>query len=391
MSQRILLLGLTLLLALLPSNLASAVLPLLQSEWGIGGLAAGWVVGAYQAGYLLSALALLPLTDRLPAWRVIGGGVLATVVAALLFPLLAQDVWSAAGLRILGGLGLAGIYLPGVRVVAATAAPERRGLAVGAYVSCFYLGSALSLWFTGLFLPSLTWRGAGLLLGGLTLLALPTAWVGARGLATPTGAGRARLDPGILRHAALRQVILAYTGHSWELYISRGWLAAFLTSLLAAQGLAATEAAAAGSQWAAVMAGLGTPGVWLGGWLSDRLGRPRTACLAVLASGGISLFFGWLGQAPWPLLLMIGCLYGLLQSADSAVYSTAVTELAPPGRLGSAQAIQAATGFGASLLAPMAAGLVLDLGFGWGGVFLMAGLVGLLLALPLARRLVGQH
>jgi MFS family permease len=75
--------------------------------------------------------------------------------------------------------------------------------------------------------------------------------------------------------------------------------------------------------------------------------------------------------------------YGLLQSADSAIYSTAITEVAPPGRLGSAQALQAVIGFGATLVAPMAAGLALDAGLGWGGVFVLAGGVGLALALPL--------
>jgi MFS family permease len=376
------LLGLTLALVLLPSNLPAAVLPLLQGEWQAGGLAAGWVVAAYQVGYLLSAAVLLPLTDRLPAQRVIGGSALAAAVAALLFPVLAGDVWSAALLRIVAGLGLAGVYMPGVRVVAATATPERRGFAVGAYVSAFYLGSALSLWFTGLLLPALGWRGVGGVLGLVALIGLPLALLGTRSLSPPKG-GRAHLDPGVLRHAPVRQIIMAYTGHSFELYTSRGWLAAFLISLLVAQGLPTAAATAEGSQWAALMSGLGTAGVWLGGWLSDRLDRRRSALLVALSSGLLSLLFGWLGLAPWPLLLAIGCLYGLLQSADSAIYSTAITELAPPGRLGSAQALQALIGFGATVLAPLAGGLMLDLGFGWPGVFLLAGLVGILLALPL--------
>jgi len=79
-----------------------------------------------------------------------------------------------------------------------------------------------------------------------------------------------------------------------------------------------------------------------------------------------------------PLLVVTGCFYGVLVSGDSAIYSTAITELAEPDRLGSAQAFQAFLGFGATILAPVAASLLLDLGLGgellslwpaWSGLF----------------------
>ncbi|HKV45176.1 MAG TPA: MFS transporter [bacterium] len=199
----------------------------------------------------------------------------------------------------------------------------------------------------------------------------------------PASGARAHLDLSGLRHLPVRRTILAYTGHAWELYISRGWLAAFLTTVLAAHGLPPTAAASKGSQWAALMAGLGTPAVWIGGWVSDALGRARASLAIALASGLCSLGFGFLGAAPWGLLLVTGCVYGIIVSADSAIYSTAVTELAPPDRIGSAQAARAFLGFGASAAAPLAAGWLLDLGVGWGGVFVLAGAVGIGLALTL--------
>ena len=158
--------------------------------------------------------------------------------------------------------------------------------------------------------------------------------------------------------------------------------------MLAALGLSSVESAAEGGKWAALMAGLGTVGVWLGGWLSDRWGRARAAISIATMSGCISLAFGWLAAARWELLLIVGCVYGLLVAADSGVYSTAVTELAPSEQLGSAQAAQAFLGFLATALAPIAAGIVLDFGGGYGGAFTMAGVIGLagaLVLLPLAR------
>jgi MFS family permease len=123
--------------------------------------------------------------------------------------------------------------------------------------------------------------------------------------------------------------------------------------------------------------------VFAGGWLSDRLGRARAALLMTFLSGALALVFGFLGGLPLALLVVAGSAYFVLISADSAIYSTSITELAPAERLGSAQALQAFFGFGATILSPIVAGKALDLQWGWGAVFVLAGSVGMLLALPL--------
>src|SRR5207253_11434563 len=191
----------------------------------------------------------------------------------------------------------------------------------------------------------------------------------------------------VLRNAPLVRTIAAYTGHSWELFIVRAWLAAFLAAAFALRGMSPTESSATASQWAAIMLALGVPGVFLGGWASDRVGRTKSALLYALGSGAISIGFGTLLFAPWPALIAIGALYGAMVAADSAVYSTAVTELAPAARIGSAQALQAVAGFGIGSLGPVVAGVALDLGSGWVGPFLVAGVVGIAMALPLALTL----
>jgi MFS family permease len=369
-------LGPVLALALLPSNVVATALPLLRSEWNASGAELGVVFAAYQAGYVAAVLLVLPLTDRVPPGRVIAICATATGLSFVAFPLLAYDVVSASLLRALSGIGLAGVYMPGARVVSASCSPERRGLAVSAYVSAFYLGAAVSLWATGVLLPLGGWRPAALVLGAISVAALPLAILGTRGAPSPRGStSRLRLTP--LRNGPVLRTILAYTGHSWELYVSRGWLAAYLAAVLSARGLGPIESASQGGQLSALMAGLGTVGVWLGGHFSDRWGRARAALAIALASGLVSLGFGWLGSVSWEALLIIGCLYGLLVAADSGIYTTSITELAPEDQIGSAQAAQAFLGFTATALAPIAAGVVLDLGGGFGGAFLLAGIIGL--------------
>jgi len=296
--------------------------------------------------------------------------------------MLIADVVTASALRVVAGFGLAGVYMPGVRLVAQSSDPARRGTAVGLYVAAFYLGGSLSFLATGLLLEPVGWRGAAVILGAVALAAVPIAMFSSRGIPQTTGE-RAHLDLRVLRNAPLVRTIVAYVGHSWELFILRAWLAAFLAAAFALRGLSPTDASATASQWAALLLALGVPGVFVGGWLSDRVGRLRAALLYALGSGAISVGFGTLLFAPWPAVVAIGGMYGALVAADSAVYSTAVTELAPAARIGSAQALQAVAGFGIGSLGPVAAGVTLDLGLGWVGPFLIAGVVGIATALPL--------
>jgi len=378
----------TLALTLLPSNVVPTAVPLLRQEWDTTDAELGGVFTAYRLGYLAAVLLILPLTDRFRASHVIGGCSAVAALSFLLFPFLAHDPWSAALLRFVAGLGLAGVYLPGVRVVATASPPERRGLMVSIYVSAYYFGAALSLWASGTLLPAFGWRGASVVLGAISALALPLALIATWRISPPPRRS-ARLNPAVLKHEPTRRTILAYGAHSWELYISRAWLPAFLAAVLVADGLGDVETASEGAQWAGLIAGLGTAGVWIGGWLSDRWGRAQVAVTIATASGCLSLLFGWLGLVGWWVVIVVGCAYGLLLAADSSIYSATVTEVAPEDQLGSAQAAQAFTASLASSVAPVVAGLVLDLGGGYGGAFVVAGLVGLAGAynlLPLARR-----
>jgi MFS family permease len=377
MGRSVTLLAAVLALALLPSNLVATALPLLKTEWTASAAQMGWVVAAYQVGYAVAVLFILPLTDRIPTGRIIVLGSALSALAFIPFGFIAHDVWSASALRVVAGAGLAAVYLPGVRVVAAAVTPEKRGFAVSLYVSAFYVGASLSLWTSGVLLGLQDWRGAAFVLGLTAVIGLPIAIVAQRRIQNTATGRSAVLRPAVLRDGPLLRTILAYSGHSWELYVARGWLAAFLAYVLVGSGLSQVESASEAGKWAALMAGLGTVGVWLGGWLSDQWGRARSAMAIAAASGVVSLGFGFLGASPWAFLVAIGCVFGVLLAADSGIYSAAVTEYAPEGQLGSAQAAQAFIGFMASSISPVVAGAVLDLGGGYGGAFLIGGLASL--------------
>src|SRR5256714_462846 len=333
MRSRALALSATLALVLLPSQLPAAALPLLRTEWNASSAALGWVVSAYMLGYAAAVLVVLPLTDRVRPSRVIAIGALITALASLAFALAAHDVITGSLLRMIAGFGLAGVYMPGVRLVAQSSDPARRGTAVGLYVAAFYLGGSLSFLATGLLLEPFGWRGAALILGAIGLAALPVAAISSRGISETTGE-RAHLDLRVLRNAPLVRTITAYVGPSWELFIVRAWLAASLAAAFALRGLSPTDASATASQWAALILALGVPGVFVGGWLSDRVGRTRAALLYALGSGAISIGFGMLLLAPWPAIVAIGGIYPAPVAPPPSLLSTPPTGGPPAARPG---------------------------------------------------------
>lgn len=374
--------GSTLALTLLPSNIPAAAIPLLASEWDASNAALGWVVGAQLLGYSIAVLIVLPVTDRFGPRPIVVGGALIAALASLALPLFAHDVTVAVATRLAAGIGLAGVYMPGVRIIASTVGPRVRGAAVGAFVAAFYAGSSLSFLYAGVVIgPGAGWREAALTSAALAFVAPILALRASQGVA----AARARgvLDISVVRDGPMFRTIAAYSGHAWELFAVRGWLAAFLAAALMTQGASSLTATAEAGRWSALILGAGIPAVFIGAWVSDRLGRARTAIAVGLASGAIGLVYGGLGGIPWVLLIAIGFTYSALIAADSAVYSTRVTELAPPARVGSAQAIQAFSGFAMGAVGPVVAGLALDAGLGYVGAFAVAGAASIVGCIPL--------
>jgi MFS family permease len=375
-------------LVLLPSSSFSAAQPLIVAEWGISSSQAGLIYSAHQLGYVVATIFVVSLTDRLDSRLVVAVSALAAGLANLLFPALSQDLWSAAALRALAGVGLAGVYMPGLGLVAAQFA-ERRGAAVGAYVAAFYLGSSLSLVATGALLALTEWRPAMVVIAAVAMLAPVAALFNfTRPGAERTSRRSGLPDFSVLKAPAVLMVILAYSAHTWELYATRAWISPYVSWTLTQQGIAAAEAASRAA-WTSGLASLPmAAAVLLGGALSDRLGRARGAGIFLLASAVFSLSIGWLSAAPWPVLVTIVLIHGLLVAADSAVYSTAVAELAEPGRLGATQAAQSSIAFSASIASPIVAGLALDASgsaLGWPLAFGQAGLVALLGVICLSR------
>ncbi len=375
-----------LFLSLLPFSSYVSSAPLIREEWHLSNAEAALVFSAYLIGYAVSSVVLIPLADRLSPRRVLLASVVVMAVSNLLFPLLATNVWSGSALRFVSGMGHVGAYVPGIQLVSLRFAHGRRGAAVGFFVAMGYAGTTVSYVFMGQLLDAVsTWQTAYLVTALVALAGLVPALVlalerdSARPDATPDQRAAPagwHLDLTVLRNRPAVLAIAGYTLHTAELYLARLWLPLLLGAMFVHGGAGAQDAAAQASTWAGLMFMTGVGGVLLGGWVSDYTGRTAGAMLIFAVSGACSFIVGWLIGAPPALMLALGFVYGLSTAADSAIYSTAVTELSPRGRIGSTQAVQAFIAFTVGAAAPIAAGTVLDLvqgAAGWGLAFSLNG------------------
>ena len=180
---------------------------------------------------------------------------------------------------------------------------------------------------------------------------------------------RATFDPGqagrVFANRGVRLASLGYFGHMWELYTMWAWFVVFFSDGLVARG-AQVGSAAAYATFAVI--GVGGLGCWAGGILGDRWGRTRTTALMMAVSGACCVLVGLLFGAPAWLVLLVGLVWGFAVVADSAQFSTMVTELADQAYVGTALTLQLAVGFTLTVatiwLIPF-----LEVAFGWRWAF----------------------
>lgn len=267
---------------------------------------------------------------------------------------------TAIPLRFISGASLALVYPPSLKAIA-TWFRRGRGTALGVMIGALTLGSALPHLLN--WLGGVNWQSVLLVSSGLTLAGgLLAETLGRDG---PYPFPRAVFDP---RQAAqafsnrgTRLAALGYFGHMWELYAMWSWFAVFFSDLLSRQGNANPQRDAALATFLVI--GSGFVG-WVGaGLLGDAWGRTRTAALAMAISGSCALIIG-LNGLPAELVLAIGIVWGISIVADSAQFSTIVTEVADQSYVGTAVTLQLAAGFTLTVLTIWLVPVIRD-EFGW--------------------------
>lgn len=321
---------------------ASASVPAIQKEWSLSATGASWLTLAVQLGFvvgtLVSALANLP--DVLAARRLMAVSAFAGAAVNALFALSAHGLPAGLALRFLTGFFLAGVYPPGMKIMA-TWFRRGRGMALGILVGALTLGKAAPYLVNAL--GSARWRSNVLFVSVLALVAgfLVLFFVRDGPFALP----RARFDihqiGRVFRNRGVRLADFGYFGHMWELYAMWTWIPVMVRASLAERG----SPPAAAEAISFLVIGSGAAGCVLAGLVADRVGRTIVTSVAMAVSGSCCLAIGlFYGGSP-ALLAAVATIWGATVVADSAQFSACVTELGDPQYMGTALTIQTSVGF----------------------------------------------
>ena len=343
--RQLVLLSLAELLALSLWFSASAVLPALKLEWGLGDGGGAALTIAVQAGFIVgtlaSALANLPDIVAARTLMVIGAALGALANGALALGV--SSLGPALALRFVTGVCLAGAYPPAMKIMA-TWFREGRGLAIGVLIGALTVGSA-----TPHLIPAITalsWRGTLLVASALALAgaAVVLFFVGDGPHRFPSARFDLRMAAAVFRERGPRLACFGYLGHMWELYAMWTWIAAFLAASLEANGGGSYVGLGPSGATFLVVA-LGALGCWAGGVASDRWGRTALTMVAMALSGTCAAIIGLTFGGSPSLTLLVAAVWGITVIADSAQFSTAITELSPSAYVGTALTAQTCIGF----------------------------------------------
>ena len=331
------LLAIALVLAMSTWFSTAAVLGQLTTAWELGSTARSWLIITLQIGFVVGAAgsSLLNLADRIPPRRLLLiGSIGAAAANASIVPL--DGFASALVARFFTGVFLAAVYPPALKAMSSWYRTGR-GFALGVMIGALTVGSALPHLINSI--GELDWQAVILATSVLTLVGgLIAEYLAADG---PYASPAAPFDPAKLRSVVanreFRLASLGYFGHMWELYAMWAWIAIFYGDVF--EGQRSASIAAFGT------IAIGAFGSVYVGSLSDRKQRSDAAELAMRWSALAALIIGFLVDAPPVLVLAVGLVWGFWVVADSAQFSTIVTEVVDPQSVGTALTLQLAIGF----------------------------------------------
>jgi MFS family permease len=353
---------------------ASAVTPQLQRIWGLTTAEAAWLTTIVQLGFVCGTAiaAVLNLADLIPAGRLFSACALFGAVANAAI-LAVPGYRDALVLRFLTGFFLAGVYPPAMKMTA-TWFRSQRGLAIGVIVGALTVGKAIPYLVRAI--PHVGLRPVVLTASVGAMFAALLVALGYREGPFPfTSRPFSWRHVGdVVRVREWRLATASYLGHMFELYAFWTWIPAFLAASVAAASGGRFRAPRLISLLAFTTIAIGGFGSVWGGLFADKRGRERLVSISLFMSGSCCLLSGLLFGGPIWILGALAMTWGFFVIADSAQFSTLVTESVPTHAVGTALTVQTSLGFLLTMLPMQVVPLIAQrAGWRWGFVILALG------------------
>ena len=336
----------------------SATLNEIAADWSLNASQSGWIGGIYFAGYALAVPSLAGASDRMNGrWLYLGSALLAAA-ASFAFALFADGFVAALVLRFLGGMGLAGVHMPGLNLLMDRIDRSFQGRAAGIYTSSYAAGSAGSFLIAGVIDGVFGWRAAFVAAGIGPLLSICALAL------LPPGSTRRRFDKrplplqALLRNRALIAYVAAFAGNTWEVFAVRVWFVAYLAWVLNLPGNHITLPPLGVVSGIASLAGVPVSMV-MAEFATLRGRRPVVIGICVISVATCLALSATVGGSIWivlPLLILVQ----ITSFADVGALAGGAVAAADPAQRGAALALYALAGFTTGFLGPVAVGNVLD-------------------------------
>ena len=340
----------------------------LQELWQLSNLQSGLIASAFFLGYMCAVPFATALTDRIDARKIYFVGGLLGFFSLLGMGYLADGFWSAALLMVISGAGLAGTYMPGLKILSDRIQQGELSRHISFYTAFFGIGTGLSYVFSGWILEAQDWQAVyrWISLGPLSAMLIVLFFI-------PAVKCTDQLSPLTLHWHDLFPIktwrlvfhnreaagyIFGYTTHSLELFASRSWLVAFFGFCALASG---SDFFLAITTLAGIINFFGVPASIIGNEIAIRVGRKNWISFVMLASAVAGIALATASGQAWWLIVTLAIGHAIFIMADSATLTAGLVMSAPENIKGAAMGLYSLMGFSGGLLGPAIFGFVLDL------------------------------
>jgi predicted MFS family arabinose efflux permease len=358
-----------------------ALLPGMMAHWQLTNSEAGWITAIFFGAYMVAVPVLVTLTDRVDTRAVYLLGVGLTVLGHALFGAFADGFWSALFARALTGIGWAGTYMTGLKLLADKVEGKLMSRATAGHAASIGISGALSFACAELIATLWGWRAAFF----AAALSAAVAWLliaiafPRQSRIRPAGEARHALFDfrPVFRNRSAMAYAVTYCIHTFEFHAVRGWGVVFLAFVA---GTTASDSILSPPMVLTLLGLIATVASVMGNEAAIWFGRRRLIGMALIGSALCAALLGAFGPHSYMLSVALLLLYGGFISLDSASLTAGSAGSADPERRGATLAVHSMLGYAGGFVGPLAVGFVLDLSGGaspggWASAYLMVAAV----------------